>query len=110
MRTQVCDRIGDCVGFTIDEDDTCRIYDTCAATVHSSLQDTVLKEKEVLCNVTVEGAVFPEGVDKSHLDSEALPSLLNTIYSQTSPNVFLSSTNETAIFYDAAQVWAVNKK
>jgi hypothetical protein len=100
----VCDRIGDCVGFTIDEDDTCRIYDTCAATVHSSLQDTVLKEKEVLCNVTVEGAVFPEGVDKSHLDNEALPSLLNTIYSQTSPNVFLSSTNETAIFYDAAQV------
>ena len=33
VRTQVCDRIGDCVGFTIDEDDTCRIYDTCAATL-----------------------------------------------------------------------------
>jgi hypothetical protein len=99
---KVCDRVDDCSGFTMDANETCRIYQTCDELLAGPF-NSALKDKVVPCTVKVEGAVLPAGVDASHLDSADLPTLLNTAYVQEAQNMYVAVTNETAIYFDSNQ-------
>jgi hypothetical protein len=107
---RVCDRFKDCVGFTMDaQQDTCRMKAQCtidyyyyyaahpAANPSRAGVSAVLKKETHACSVTVKNALFPPGVDKSHLESRDLPTLLNTVYTDRGGGVYVSPTNETVI-------------
>jgi hypothetical protein len=89
---KVCDRVTECAGFTMDENETCRIYPTCENTLPGPFR-TVLKDQVVPCTVTVYDAVLPPSMQVSQL---------NTEYVQDGTNVYVSATNETAIYHDSA--------
>jgi hypothetical protein len=94
---QVCDRLDKCAGFTMDEDELCIIYSTCENTATSSTLRTVLKDQTVPCTVTVKDAVLPESLSPTY---DAAP--LNSEYVQKDTHLYVSATNETAIYYDSA--------